>query len=336
VSRLNEGFVRPEYPQQVPFSYYQASIVFDLIESRWGLPAILAMLDGYRQGKSNEEVFLEVLGQRPKEFDELFDDFVRDRWRDEIRAVSAHGQQEGVLPPRQSRELDELRRGSLQRPGSFHSRLAYGQALFEFGDFQEAEKELKAALALFPEYGGADGPFFYLARIHEARGETELAARALHQLGLLNETHFSVHLEEAEKWLELGDTMAGIEALEKAVEIVPFQVEPHERLAALYEGSDDPEGAVRERRAILALDPVDRADAHFRLAKALFWAGEPVEARTQVLRALELAPTYEPALELLLELKGIGGRERMPTSGPEGRKRLNPPGNEAPNSRGGS
>jgi tetratricopeptide (TPR) repeat protein len=69
VSRLNEGFIRPEYPEQVPFSYYQASVVFDLIESRWGLPAILAMLDGYRQGKSNEEVFREVLGESPEAFE---------------------------------------------------------------------------------------------------------------------------------------------------------------------------------------------------------------------------------------------------------------------------
>jgi tetratricopeptide (TPR) repeat protein len=212
--------------------------------------------------------------------------------------------------------------------------LAYGQALFEAGEHEEAEAELKAALALFPDYGGADGPYFYLARIHEARGETELAARALHQLGLLNETHFSIHLDESGKWLELGDTTAAIEALEKAVEIVPFQVEPHERLAVLYEGSGDAEGAVRERRAILALDPADRAGAHFRLAKALLGAGDLKESRSQVLRALELAPTYEPALELLLELKGIGGEARIPTSGSEGRPKPDSSGPEAPNSRG--
>ncbi len=50
VSRLNEGFIRPEYPEQVVFSYYQASLVLDLIESRWGLDAVLAMLEGYRSG----------------------------------------------------------------------------------------------------------------------------------------------------------------------------------------------------------------------------------------------------------------------------------------------
>jgi len=52
---------------------------------------------------------------------------------------------------------------------------------------------------------------------------------------------------------------------------------------------------------------VNRADAHYRLARALAEAGELAEARTQVLRALEIAPTFEDALELLLELReGIG------------------------------
>jgi len=71
-------------------------------------------------------------------------------------------------------------------------------------------------------------------------------------------------------------------------------------------------GAVSERRAVLALDPADRADAHFRLARAHFRAGERAEARTQVLRALEIAPSYEAALDLLLELRGGGVYEGTP------------------------
>ena len=38
---------------------------------------------------------------------------------------------------------------------------------------------------------------------------------------------------------------------------------------ALYEEMGDMDGAVRERRAVLALGPTDRADAHYRLAAAM-------------------------------------------------------------------
>ena len=49
---------------------------------------------------------------------------------------------------------------------------------------------------------------------------------------------------------------------------------------------------------------VDMAEARYRLAYAHFRAGNNDAARYQVLRALEIAPNYYEALELLLELRG--------------------------------
>src|SRR5262249_23096770 len=36
VSRMNDGFMHPAYPEQVGLSYYQASLVCDLIARDWG------------------------------------------------------------------------------------------------------------------------------------------------------------------------------------------------------------------------------------------------------------------------------------------------------------
>ena len=69
------------------------------------------------------------------------------------------------------------------------------------------------------------------------------------------------------------------------------------------------DGAVRARQAVLALGPTDRADAHYRLAAAMAAAGDKAGARSQVLRALEIAPSFDAALELLLELRGGGGSD---------------------------
>jgi tetratricopeptide (TPR) repeat protein len=308
VSRLNQGFIRPEYPEQVVFSYYQASLVFELIESRWGLDAILAMLDGYRRGESTEGVFQDVLGQSLREFDGTFDQYVRERWGPRMEAVAAARKGEGVrIFHREGTGVEAIRLWVAENPGNFLARLALGKALFEEERLEEARSEFRTAVGLFPEYGGRDSPYLYLARIHLRSGEKARAARALQQMGQLNETVHEVHLQEAGLRLELGDSLSAVQALEKAVEIAPFQVEPHELLAELYERLGMMEGAVRERRAILALDPTDRADAHFRLAGALANAGSPGEARSQLLRALEIAPSFEAALELLLELKDAGG-----------------------------
>ena len=68
----------------------------------------------------------------------------------------------------------------------------------------------------------------------------------------------------------------------------------------------DPAEAIRMFRVALAAGPVDRAGAHADLAEGLFEAGNRDEARKQALAALEIAPTYSRAQDLLLKL--IGGR----------------------------
>ena len=60
---------------------------------------------------------------------------------------------------------------------------------------------------------------------------------------------------------------------------------------------------MRERQAVVALNPVDRAEALYQLALAYYEAGDGQSARREVLRALEDAPNFEKAQELLLRLQ---------------------------------
>jgi Tfp pilus assembly protein PilF len=84
-----------------------------------------------------------------------------------------------------------------------------------------------------------------------------------------------------------------------------MDLEVHQRLAELFAELGRHAGAVRERRAVLALDPVDRPEARYQLARALFAAGDAAGARREVLAALEEAPAFERAQELLLEIRGV-------------------------------
>ena len=58
-----------------------------------------------------------------------------------------------------------------------------------------------------------------------------------------------------------------------------------------------------ERQAVVALKPVDRAEALYQLALAHFEAGDRTAPRREVLRALEQAPSYQKAQELLLRIR---------------------------------
>ena len=60
---------------------------------------------------------------------------------------------------------------------------------------------------------------------------------------------------------------------------------------------------------MLALEPVDHAAAHTDLAESYLKGGKRAEAKKQTLAALEIAPSYERAQDLLLKLVGGDSRE---------------------------
>ena len=303
VSELNDGFMRPDYPQQVIFSYYQASLVFQVIEERWGFEAIRDMLEGYRRGESTEALFQSVLGTPLEEFDEEFDEYLRDRFASPLRALVEIGEQ-----PAGGAGVSELEDHVRAHPGDLLGRLRLGAALLRDDRLDEAQEHFQAALRMFPEYGEADSPYWFLAQIHRRRGELDRAAAALARLNALSESNYTALLQEADLLEQLGRTEESAAALNKAVLIWPYEMEIHERLANLNASVGNHAEAMRERAAVVALDPVDRADALYRLAVAQRDAGDADAARRSVLRALEIAPNYGQALELLLELRaGPGG-----------------------------
>jgi len=299
VSELNDGFMHPDYPEQVIFSYYQSSLVFQVIEERWGFDAIRAMLDGYRRGETTEQLFVSVLGTEVEDFDAEFDDYLRQRFESPLRGLVQIAEQ-----PPQNAGIGDLQDFVRAHPGDLIGRLRLGALLLREERLDDAEEQFQEALRMFPEYGEADSPYWFLAQIHRERGELDRAAAALARLNALSESNYSALLLQAELFEQLGRFEESASALNKAVLVWPFEMELHQRLADLNARVGDQEGAVRERAAVVALGPPDRAEAIYLLAVAQRDAGDATGARRSVLRALEVAPNYQQALELLLELRG--------------------------------
>jgi Tfp pilus assembly protein PilF len=76
----------------------------------------------------------------------------------------------------------------------------------------------------------------------------------------------------------------------------------HQRLAALFEARKEYPKLVRERRAIIALVPADKAEAYYQLAVAYRASNDDANAKKSVLRSLEEAPNFVKAQELLLSI----------------------------------
>jgi Tfp pilus assembly protein PilF len=84
--------------------------------------------------------------------------------------------------------------------------------------------------------------------------------------------------------------------------IHPLDLEGHRRYGALLLERERFAEAAREFEALLALGTPDRANTWYNLASAQYAAGETTAARRSVLRSLEIAPSFEAAQELLLNI----------------------------------
>ncbi|HEX7123797.1 MAG TPA: tetratricopeptide repeat protein [Gemmatimonadaceae bacterium] len=306
VSRLNDGFMRPAFPEQVILSYYLASLVCEMIETEHGIDAIRAMLRGYRDGKNTEQVVREVLGADLDALDASFDRWMRQRYQRQLQSVAADAALGAVTGGRRGG------RGGLTVRGEFAETLDRGRQLLSEGKTEEAIAELNKAKALFPQYAESDGPYALLAQAYQARGAEREAAEELAALTAINEQAYQENLTLATLLEELGDLSGAVAALDRALWISPFDPALHERLAVLAGRAGDHRIAIRERQAVLALDPTDRVEALYQLALAHQAAGDVAAARREVLRALELAPNFEKAQALLLRLRQPPSSDRDP------------------------
>jgi tetratricopeptide (TPR) repeat protein len=273
VSRMNDGFMHPAFPQQVMYSYYQASLVCDLIARDYGEGAILRMLQAYKAGQTTDQVFRSVLKTDLASFDKKFDAYVRERFATPLAG------------------LDE-----------YIDRMNQARRLVEAGQTDAAIAPLQRAKALFPHYGGDDSPAWFLSQIYLKKGDTRHAADELRDMVASNESNYAAYIAYADALQKLGDVKGAEGALAAALYINPFELPVHQRLADLAKAAGDLQMVVRERRAVLAMGPVDRPEALYQLALAYREAGDFAAARHTVLRALEDAPNFEKAQELLLTI----------------------------------
>ncbi len=284
VSEISEGFVRPRHPAEIGFSYYQASLVCELIEQEFGAEALGALLRAYRDGLDTPAAFQRVLRLSPEEFDRRFDRYLRERFRTALAGLDSWDGEGPVS-------------------GGFIAALVRGRQLLADGDAAGARRELERAQQLFPEFSGQESPAWDLARLAAQRGDTAGALAHLARITAHDETALEANILEADLRMGSRDSTGAAAALQRLIWIAPYQTDAHVQLAELAGARGRHEAAVQERRAVLLLQPADRLEARYQLARALMLAGRTAEARREVLGVLEQAPGFEKAHGLLLQLR---------------------------------
>ncbi|MBM4193733.1 MAG: hypothetical protein FJ202_05045 [Gemmatimonadetes bacterium] len=301
VSRMNDGFMRPVYPEQIGHSYYQASLVCEWIAKEWNAAALVALLGEYKAGRTTDEAVQKVLGIDMRTMDRRFDAWMRERFARPLAAMAQAGPEYAA-----GMQAEQLKAVADSLKGSWRAQMAAADALARIGDRADAIRLLERAHALIPEFGGDGSPADLLAAAYIARSDTAKAIAMLKVVAVGDEAAFDANVQLAVLALATRDSATAFDALDRAVLINPFPAEHHHSLAVLAAARKDLAVVVREREAIVALDPVDKATAYYDLAVAYRDVGNAASAKRAALRALEDAPNFTRAQELLLQI--VDGR----------------------------
>lgn len=302
ISEIDNGFIRPKRPNDIALAYFEASQICHFINDRYGFDAILGMLRGYREKKKTPEILQQVLRLSEADFDREFAAYVKSKVDRYVRALEPGWKASAGGAVRMNEQ--ETLAAAVANPDDFLLNLRAGMIYYEQRDNDKAAQYLKRAVDLFPYLTGAGNPYETLAEIYLKKGDKAAATAALESLVRYDENNYPAVKKLAGLRLEAGDSRRAMELLTMGFFIDPFEHELHTRAGDLLLDGKDTDGAIREFRIALGANPPNLAEAHYNIARAYFAAGRNAEAKRSVLRALEIAPGFDKAQDLLLKLVG--------------------------------
>ncbi len=304
VSELNAGLMRPRFPEQIAYSYYQASLFCELIEQRFGFDKIRQTLELFAAGKAPEEVFRAALGWSPQEMDAEYARFLDEKLGAPARRLRFEGAAEGGTGRRSTPDRRALAERIGDNPEDFFAHLHLGMLLHEAKENSGAETHLKRAIDLFPEFVEPRNPYEILGALYLEERRPDEALEMFLRWSDFDEEAVTPLALAAEIYRQRKDWAGCIRMLERSVYLDPYDRQVHRVMSEAAMEAEDWPLAVTAGRVLLGLNPPDRAAAHFNLAKAWLGLGDRAEARRETLKALELAPAYREAQQLLLKLRG--------------------------------
>lgn len=309
LSELSSAFMRPESGWHLQFAYFESCMAVDFLVQNFGMESLRKVLGDLKLGLPVNV----ALDRRCTALSELESQF----------AAFARKQAESFAPNVDWNQpnLEELLAqgdGALEawvkdHPKNFVGLMALAQWQIAAKKLNEAAETLEQLITIYPTYIGGDNSYERLASVYQKLERAAEERKVLQQFVATNDDAVSANLRLVELQTAAADWPALEQTAARLFAIDPLLNEPHSIRATAAEKRDQPAAASQALIRLLLLDPDDPADIHFRLGKSLHAQGKMKDARRQTLMALEEAPRYRDAHQLLLKLVRQEQSEPSPT-----------------------
>src|SRR3954470_4014398 len=300
---LNAAF---QNPKTISLAYYEGSLVVEHIVSAYGQAGLNKLLRTFAQGLDTDAALKTALNIDFERMQAGFDQTVEKKFGAMRKAMAM---------PEGAEDLMKMAPAAVKaiadaNPSSFPVQMALGRALRKEGQLDEAMQAFERAASLIPTAAGKDSPHDQMAEIALQKKDTARAIRELTDLVAIDFNNIEAPRQLVPLLRQNGteDAAKLMPVYQRIAAIDPFDPEAHTALGRFALQRDEAETAAREFRTVIALGPVDRAAAYTDLAESLFKGGKRADAKKQTLAALEIAPNYERAQDLLLKIVGGGDR----------------------------
>jgi tetratricopeptide (TPR) repeat protein len=292
---LNRGFMSGD---TIALAYYQAALLVEHLAHTRGEAVVESLVRAFADGVNMDEAMRRAVGPTLEELEAEFLGAVQERFAAVLAA--RRGPEDVRLTSRTPREM--LESLATEYPGNFEVAVRLGDARAADEDVDGAYQAWETAARVLPSVTGNDSPLARIANLAASRGDTARAADALERLLARDDTN----VEAARRLAGLIDAAReparAARAWQRVAEIDPFDAAASAALGRHALDTRSPQDAARWFRAALAAAPADRAAAHCDLAESYLATGAAALARRQVLAALELAPSYARAQDLLIAI----------------------------------
>ena len=297
LKELDSGFNRN--PGQVSISYFQSSLIVEYIIENYGRAKLYEMFPLFRSKLKTPAVIKEVFGRDVDLFDQDFQRYVTKKYR--LNEVDFTYEHKSVQADEKAMAAN-LKKAVEKNPTNPFLNFRYGLYCKKTGEYETAIAYLTKAKTLFPQFvSSGQNPYEILAGIYLEQKQKRKAYMELKQLTELSAKNIETLKKLAALALEVDKPNDAVNALRKALYIDVFDSEIHSKLAKAYLATNQTEKAIFELQTNLQTEPPDLAAAYCDLAGACMQAGQISEAKKNALMALEIAPGYERAQEILLE-----------------------------------
>jgi len=228
---LTWGFVRPKRPQDRSLAYAQSAWVCDFIAEKFGEPMLIKMMEEFRKGKEQDDVFPRLLGKPLAEFDKEFFAWAAkqvETWGYDAKTTAKYNELS-----KKAEQLTEARQ--------------YAKAI----ETWEEIRKLRPVDAM---------PHQRLAGLYLMDGVRNDMKAVEHLLALhkvsLKDNRYAKKI--ARVYRDTRDYTNAVKYAEQATHIEPYDLEAHELMADIYEKSGNQQALEQQKRTLATLEELIR------------------------------------------------------------------------------